>query len=43
MGAFGLEPLFIAYRNLRRRVAHGDTFIALSEAGMVVNGPETSR
>jgi len=33
MGAVGLEPLFLAYRRLRRRVQHGGLILVEHEAG----------
>jgi glycosyltransferase involved in cell wall biosynthesis len=43
MGALGMEPLFMAYRNLRRKIAHGDTFVVFSEAGAVVQDQGTNK
>jgi glycosyltransferase involved in cell wall biosynthesis len=43
MGALGMESLFMAYRNVRRRIAHGDSFVVPSENGMVVDRRDMSR
>jgi glycosyltransferase involved in cell wall biosynthesis len=43
MGAMGLETLFMAYRTMRRKINHGETLLAFSEAGVVVDDQGAGR
>lgn len=36
LSAAGLERLFLAYRNLRRRIQHGDRHVVMTESGPVL-------